>query len=159
VAVRILIADDQQLVRSAIAQLIRNSGEEWEVCCEVEDGQAAVEKVLELKPDLVILDFMMPGRDGISAGREIHTIVPEMPIVLFTSFASASLEVEAKSVGIEAVVPKSEGSQLLATIRKVFPSTAASSIGPAQSDPSRKPRRERQSKSGRSRVASSGHTS
>lgn len=139
-AVRILIADDQQEVRSAMAQLIRNSGEEWEVCCEVESGQAAVEKVVELKPDLVILDLIMPGRDGISAGREIHTMVPEIPMVMFTFLASPYLEVEAKSAGIQAVVPKSDGSGLLATIRRVLASAAACSIGPTQASLSRKPR-------------------
>ncbi len=59
-AIRILVADDHPLVRSTLSSLIRNSRDNWEVCGEAEDGQAAVQMAVELKPDLAILDFRMP---------------------------------------------------------------------------------------------------
>jgi DNA-binding response OmpR family regulator len=75
------------------------------------------------KPDLVILDFMMPVRDGISAGREIRTLCPETPIMLFTLHASPSLAIQAKSIGFEAVVGKTD-TALIEVIRRVLQSRA-----------------------------------
>jgi DNA-binding NarL/FixJ family response regulator len=119
--IRILIADSHQRVRTALVNLIRDSGENWEVCCEVEDGQAAIDKVRELKPDLVILDLTMPQRDGLTVSYLIHKFFPEIPIVLLSMLSSSSwLEVEAKRVGIQAVVDKSNGTELIAAIRRVL---------------------------------------
>lgn len=119
-AIRILIADDYPPVRSAVAKVLRSSSEDWEVCWEAENGQAAVDKVAEAKPDLVILDFMMPVRDGISAGLEIRALCPETPIILFTLHMSASLEIQAKSIGFDAVVGKTESTALIEVIRRVL---------------------------------------
>lgn len=79
------------MVRNAIYDLTRNSCEEWEICCEVTDSQAVMEKAAELKPDLVIVDLIMSKRNSLSAGREIRALFPEIPIILFTMVASSSL--------------------------------------------------------------------
>jgi len=119
-AIRILIADSHQRVRTAVVNLIRDSGENWEVCCEVEDGQAAIDKARELKPDVAILDLTMPLRDGLTASYLIHKFFPEIPIVLLSMLSSSWLEVEAKRVGIQAVVDKSNGTELIAAIRRLL---------------------------------------
>src|SRR5690348_4871779 len=116
-------------MRSAVAQALRSSGEDWEVCWEAENGQAAVDKAAEVKPDLVILDFIMPVRDGISAGREIRAMYPDTPIILFTLHASPSLEIQAKSSGFDAVVGKTEGTALIEAIRRVLQSSASVRVG------------------------------
>jgi len=116
-AVRILIADDHPAMRSAIAELIRLSEQDWEVCGEAENGQDVVEKVGKLKPDLIIMDLMMPERDGISASRAIREMLPEPAIVIYSLWVSPFLEREAKEAGIQAVVQKPNGAGLLAAIR------------------------------------------
>lgn len=119
-SVRILIADDHDLLRGAIAELLRKTGENWEVCCQVGDGRAAIEKAAQLRPDLVILDVLMPLRDGISAGREIRTILPNAPIVLYTILASPALEADARRAGFHAVVHKANAAELISTIRSAL---------------------------------------
>lgn len=116
--VRILIADNHDLVRSVISNLIREAG--WEVCGTASDGKSAVEKALELQPDLLILDHRMPDRDGISVGHDIRALLPNIPILLCTLFASPSLESEAKDSGFQGVVQKSDGAALLAVIRSTL---------------------------------------
>lgn len=126
-ATRILIADDHRHMRAALASLIRESGENWEVCGEAEDGQAAVDEAAELKPDLMILDLMLPCRDGISAARAIRMVLPNLPIVLYTLWVSPFLQSEAEQVGIQAVVQKSNGKALVAAIREALAGPSASS--------------------------------
>jgi len=115
--IRILVADDHQATRLAIATLIRNSGQDWEICGEAEDGQAAVDKAAELKPDLLIMDLMMPQRDGISAGRAVRERVPSVSVLLYTLWVSEFLEAEARAAGLHAVVQKSNAATLLNAIR------------------------------------------
>ena len=95
--IRILVADDHQATRSAIATLVRNSGQDWEICGEAEDGQSAVEKAAELKPDILIMDLMMPQRDGISAGRAVRERVPSVSVLLYTLWVSEFLQAEARA--------------------------------------------------------------
>lgn len=116
-AVRILIADDHDLLRGAVAELLRKTCDNWEVCGEAADGGTAIKKAAELKPDIVILDVLMPVRDGISAGREIHTVLPHAPILLYTILASPALEADARRAGFHAVVPKHNAAALITAIR------------------------------------------
>ncbi len=119
-ATRILVADDNKSARVAISQLIRNSGENWEVCCEVDNGQGAVERAADVKPDLVILDVVMPRLDGLSAAREIRALLPHVPIVIYSILASSHLEFEAQKIGIQAVVDKLNRGELVATIQRLL---------------------------------------
>lgn len=121
-AVRILIADDHELIRSAISQLIR--GEGWEICGSVGDGEAAVAKARELKPDLLILDFEMPRLDGLSAGRDIRAFLPNVPVLLYTAFLCDYVESEARRHGFRGVVEKANSTALVAAIRSALAATA-----------------------------------
>ncbi len=80
-----------------------------EVCGEASDGQEALAKVLQLRPDLVILDITMPVLDGFSAAREIHRLLPGVGILLLSMHESASMVNVAKSSGARGYVAKSEG--------------------------------------------------
>jgi len=113
---RILIADDHESMRSAVRSLVRmNPG--WEICGEADDGREAVAKATELKPDLVLLDFKMPGANGIQAGSEICGAMPMTPILMYTLYKTPELEVAAKLVGIRQVIGKEGGAaDLLAAI-------------------------------------------
>jgi DNA-binding NarL/FixJ family response regulator len=109
---RILIADDRESMRTAVKTIIRlHPG--WEICGEADDGREAVAKAVELKPDLVLLDFRMPITNGIRAGSEICRLIPKTPVVMYTLHRTAELEVAAKLVGIRQVIAKEEGPQPL----------------------------------------------
>jgi len=84
-------------------------GRGLEVCGEAADGQEALAKVLQLRPDLVILDITMPVLDGFSAAREIHKRLPGVGILLLSMHESASMVNVAKSSGARGYVAKSEG--------------------------------------------------
>ena len=81
---------------------------DWEICAEVENGQLAVEKAREAKPDVVVLDLAMPVLDGLSAASVIRRLLPKVPIVLVTLFYFKHLEVLAAACGVQFVVAKSE---------------------------------------------------
>lgn len=119
-AVRILIADDHEQVRSAISLLIRDAG--WEVCGCVGNGKAAIEKAAELNPDVLVLDCLMPDRDGLSVGRDVRRFLPSLPIVLCTVFRSPYIEDEAKKCGFQGVVQKANGRALISGIRNAIAS-------------------------------------
>ena len=84
-ATRILIADDSPIVRQCLGRLLCGHTD-WEVCGEATDGEDAVCKTRELNPDLVVLDFLMPRKNGIDAAREIGKLSPKTPILLCTIF-------------------------------------------------------------------------
>ncbi len=73
VATHILIVDDSPLVRQRLGDLLQRHPH-WEVCGEAVDGADAVEKAQALRPDLIVLDFMMPGMNGLQAAREIEGV-------------------------------------------------------------------------------------
>jgi DNA-binding NarL/FixJ family response regulator len=112
---RILIADDYEAARRAIRRLLEERPD-WEVCGEAADGLGVVLKTAELKPDLVILDLVMDGIDGLTAAREISTAMPGLPIVLCTVFATDELEQACQEWGIRAVVDKSEAGTRLVSV-------------------------------------------
>ena len=87
----------------------------WEVCAEADDGREAMAKAVELKPDLIVLDFKMPVANGIKASSEISDSMPTVPIVMYTLFKTAELELAAKLVGIRQVVGKGDGAKNLVT--------------------------------------------
>lgn len=122
VAVRVLIADDNELVRFVISDIILREG--WVICGSFADGDTAVAMAAELKPDIVILDFQMPLRNGISAGHAIHAFLPNVPLLLYTLFASSHLEDEAKSAGFRAVIQKGDAPGLTSAIRDALASIA-----------------------------------
>ena len=79
---RILIVDDNSVVRTTIRALL--DWHSFQVCGEAKDGHEAIEKVIELRPDLVLLDINMPGLNGLKAAYEIRRISPATKIVFLT---------------------------------------------------------------------------
>lgn len=79
---RVLVADDHSLFRDGLVSLLEAAG--YEVVAQVGDGRAAMDKVIELQPDLVLLDLTMPMMDGHETLKEIREIQPETKIVILT---------------------------------------------------------------------------
>ena len=115
---RILLADDNETIRKTIAALLESSG--FTVCAEAVDGVEAVTKALELRPDLIVIDLVMPSMNGLAASAKISELLPGVPIVLHTLHATSTLELEAKKNGISRIVPKSEGHSIVSHIRELL---------------------------------------
>jgi DNA-binding NarL/FixJ family response regulator len=115
---RILIADGSAVVRKLLKLLIE-SRPGWSVCGEAVNGEEAVLKARELKPDAVILDLAMAELNGLLAAREICQALPTVPVLLHTVNNIPAVITEAKKFGIRRVVGKGEdGDRLLDAIQE-----------------------------------------
>jgi DNA-binding NarL/FixJ family response regulator len=93
----------------------------WIICGEAQNGKEAIGKVLELKPDLVILDISMPELNGIDAAREIRKIAPTVKIVILTMHQSSQLESAARHAGSDEILHKGKATEsLIRTVDRLF---------------------------------------
>ena len=127
--IRILIAEDSPSVRTALRTLLEGAGP-WEIV-EVENGQEAIAKAQELKPDLFILDLVMPVMDGLKAARKISKLLPNTPILMHTMHWSQQVEIEAQKVGVRKVVSKADSILLVSTVRQLLIPEPSPSLAPA----------------------------
>ena len=125
---RFLIVDDSDLVRRSL-RMVLQVNPDWEICGEAADGVSAVEMFKELRPNIVILDFQMPGINGIETARRMAEIAPAIPVVLFTQHASADLERHAHEVGIRSVVSKTNAFPMVGMIEGLLGSGDSKSAG------------------------------
>jgi DNA-binding NarL/FixJ family response regulator len=104
---RILIADDSEHGRASLKALLLLR-DDWTICGEAVNGRQAVLLAADRRPDVVILDFSMPMLDGLQAAKEILSITPDVPIILFTFHKTRQLDVEAERAGIRKVISKND---------------------------------------------------
>jgi two-component system cell cycle response regulator DivK len=120
-AKRILVVEDQEDNRQILRDLLDSAGFEM---IEAEDGQQALVKVAEHRPDLILMDIQLPLLDGYEATRRIKAN-PELnsiPIIVVTSYALSGDEGKARAAGCDAYVTKPYSPrQLLAKIREYLP--------------------------------------
>jgi two-component system, NarL family, nitrate/nitrite response regulator NarL len=110
---RILIVDDNAPIRGLVREFIE-SRPGFEICGEAADGVEGVQKGRELKPDLIVLDFLMPRINGLQAALILHEIVPNTPIILFTFYKEAIPMGLAKAAGVASVLCKADQLTILA---------------------------------------------
>ena len=117
--IRVLIADDHAIVRHGLCALL-GTERGIEVVGETEDGNEAVARTKQLAPDVVVMDIVMPRKDGVEATEEIRAAVPSAKIVVLTSFGTSdkiSRAIEAGATG--ALMKTAEDRELLSAIRTV----------------------------------------
>jgi DNA-binding NarL/FixJ family response regulator len=117
--IRVLIADDHAIVRHGLCALL-GTERGIEVVGEAKNGIEAVARTKQLVPDVVIMDIVMPRKDGVEATVEIRAAVPSAKIVVLTSFGTSdkiSRAIEAGATG--ALMKTAEDRELLSAIRTV----------------------------------------
>jgi DNA-binding NarL/FixJ family response regulator len=102
---RVVIADDQDFIRRGLRALLSEE-KDIEVCAEAVDGRDALVKSLELRPDVVILDIIMPRMDGIAAIRLIHKALPQVKIFSISQYDLPEMVNEVAEAGAAAFVSK-----------------------------------------------------
>ena len=109
--IRAIIADDHVLVRISVRTILEKRGD-VEVH-EASDGAEAVAKALKLKPDVVILDLHMPVMSGYQAAVELRRLLPEIPILFFSTQSQAQLAADARAIGVQGFVNKADANKAL----------------------------------------------
>ena len=118
--IRVMIVDDHAIVRRGIRALLSEFGD-LDVVAEAADGQEAVLRAGETQPDVIVMDLVMPGMDGIEATRQITSQQPESRILVLTSFAADNKVFPAIKAGAQGYLLKdSSPEDLVRAIRQVY---------------------------------------
>ncbi len=96
-SVKVLIADDHEVVRSGLISLL--SGSDVEIVAEATNGKEAVDLAQETNPDVVLLDIRMPVQDGLSALESLRALMPELPIVMLSTYDNPTYMARAIALG------------------------------------------------------------
>jgi DNA-binding NarL/FixJ family response regulator len=111
-----LVADDHEVVRKGVTQIL-SSQPDFEVICEVQTGRAAVTEALRLKPDVLVMDVMMPDLNGLEATRQIMKSVPHAQVLILSMHESEELVREVLASGARGYVLKSDaGRELVSAV-------------------------------------------
>lgn len=115
----ILVVDDSQFMRMILSNILTESG--YEVVGEAGDSQEGIEKYQALKPDLVTMDIVMPGMDGINAVRQIMKVDPEVKIVMITALGQEKLMEKAVEAGAKGFIVKPfNPAQVVEEVKKIL---------------------------------------
>ena len=114
----ILLVDDHAVVRMGLSAII-NLQADLKVCGEAENGEAAVRLAAELKPDVVVMDFSLPGMDGAEATAAVLKASPSSKVLILTSFGTSTDLARAMAAGaIGAVTKNLSNDELSSAIRE-----------------------------------------
>ncbi len=117
---RVVVVDDHPIMRQGLCALIA-AEPDLSVCGEAESAESAMEVVPREKPDLVIADITLPGRNGIELIKDLHSVVPEIPVLVLSMHDEAIYAERVLRVGGRGYVMKQEGGlKLMEAIRKVL---------------------------------------
>lgn len=116
---RVMLVDDHEIMRDGLREVLQRSGD-FDVVGEASDGAAAVKIARELKPDVIVMDVMMPVKNGIDACREIAETLPDTKLLILTASTEEDAVLEAVAAGATGYLQKFSGKEeLLRAVRDV----------------------------------------
>ncbi len=116
---RILIADDHPLLREALCQVFSNQ-KDMEIVGQAGNGEEAIDLAFQLKPDILVMDIMMPKFDGLEASRQIKKIAPNTAILILTAYDDDNYVLGLLEAGATGYLMKSaKGQDLVEAVRAV----------------------------------------
>ena len=104
--IKVVVADDHSIVRTGLVSLLGAKGN-LEVVGEAANGEEAVEVALRHRPDVVVMDLMMPVKDGAAATAALHDAAPEVKVLILTTFGTANDIARALDNGASGAIMKS----------------------------------------------------
>ena len=117
-SITIMVVDDSPFASKQIKDIVEDNG--YEVIGYAKDGEEAIEFYKELKPDIVILDIIMPGLNGLETAEILKKQDPAVKILMLSSLCDAGTMEEVKSIGVKHLIPKPlEADVLLASLELV----------------------------------------
>ena len=115
---RILVVDDAMFMRMILKNILTKNG--YEVCGEAANGIEAIDKYIELRPDLVLLDITMPEMDGITALKKIKMIEPKAKIIMCSAMGQQAMVIESIQGGaIDFIVKPFQEDRVLESLHKL----------------------------------------
>ncbi|MBV9412194.1 MAG: response regulator transcription factor [Acidimicrobiia bacterium] len=116
--VRVLIVDDEDDMRTLLREMITIANDGLTVTGEAVDGDEALRRWREDRPDVVLLDQRMPGLSGLETAERMLSESPNQAVVLFTAYLDPDIKKAAENVGIRACVSKNEARKVIARLRE-----------------------------------------
>ncbi len=116
----ILITDDNAVVRKLLRHLF-DFDDNYKVCAEATNGQEAIALALRHHPDLIVLDLSMPVMNGADAAKQLKTMLPAIPIILFTQYANLGIHLRGADMPVDRIVSKGDAKDLIRTVRELIP--------------------------------------
>lgn len=131
---QILIVDDNEMVRQGVSALL-SCRPAWQVCGYAGDGEEAVWKAKELRPDIILLDISMPGANGLDVARTLRYEMPNIKIVIMSQHDPIQVLPRVLEAGAHACVDKNSlSSDLLPAIEGIEKTLHAHRIANADQD-------------------------
>ena len=103
--IRVMVVDDHPIMRNGLRETLEASGR-FEVVGQAEDGEEAVRTVEGIEPDVIVMDVIMPNKDGIDACRDIKELLPETRILMLTASSEEDAVIEAVAAGATGYLQK-----------------------------------------------------
>lgn len=122
---RVLVVDDAMFMRMMLKEILSKNG--YEVVGEAGNGREAIEKYIELRPDLVLLDITMPEMDGITALKEIKHIDPQAVVVVCSAMGQQAMVIEAIQNGaLDFIVKPFQQNRVIESLKRIEELTSGS---------------------------------
>ena len=116
----ILVADDNPVVRKTLCRIFEVQ-EGYGVCGEAANGNEAIEVARKHRPDLIILDLSMPDMSGIDAASHLKSLMPHVPIILFTQYSEIGDRIGVTNLNVDRIVSKGNATSLMGHVRALAP--------------------------------------
>ena len=119
--IRVMVVDDHPIMRSGLRDVLEASGR-CEVVGSAEDGEEAVRTVVGLEPQVVVMDVIMPNKDGVDACREVMELLPGVRVLMLTASSEVNAVIEAVAAGATGYLQKySQPEELVASRLGTWP--------------------------------------